>query len=126
MFLPRPTRRSGEIAMKRGLCALVVWFGASFGTTSLAVPQPFDFHAAVLDAGGSPRGIVAADFDGDGHLDFAAANFGSAPHDVSVWYGDGHGGFGRPEFLVVGAGPFSIAPGDVNHDGHPDLAVAVA
>jgi hypothetical protein len=29
-------------------------------------------------------------------------------------------------FLSVGKGPFSIAAGDVNHDGHPDLAVAVA
>lgn len=112
--------------MKRGLCALAVWFASSFGVPSFAVTQPFAFRAAVLDSGGNPRGIVAADFDGNGHLDFAAANFGSAPHDVSVWYGDGQGGFGRPEFLAVGAGPFSIAAGDVNHDGHPDLAVAVA
>jgi hypothetical protein len=108
--------------MTRVLCVFTLWLaGASF-----AGAQPFAFHAGVIGSGGSPRGIVAADFDGDGHLDFAAANFGSAPHDVSVWYGDGHGGFGRPEFHAVGAGPFSIAAGDVNHDGHPDLAVAVA
>jgi len=108
--------------MRRLLCAFTVWLaGASF-----AVAQPFTFSADAVASGGSPRGIVAADFDGDGHLDFAAANFGSAPHDVSVWYGDGHGGFSRPEFHAVGAGPFSIAAGDLNHDAHPDLAVAVA
>jgi VCBS repeat protein len=108
--------------MKHVLCAFTVWLaGASF-----AVAQPFAFHGGAVGSGGSPRGIVAADFDGDGHLDFAAANFGSAPHDVSVWYGDGHGGFSRPEFYAVGSGPFSIAAGDLDHDGHPDLAVAVA
>ena len=108
--------------MRPVLCAFTVWLaGASF-----AVAQPFAFSADGVASGGSPRGIVAADFDGDGHLDFAAANFGSAPHDVSVWYGDGRGGFSRPEFHAVGAAPFSIAAGDVNHDGHPDLAVAVA
>src|SRR4051812_34802309 len=108
--------------MKRVLCAFAVWLaGASF-----AISQTSTFQTSVINSGGSPRGIVAADFDGDGHLDFAAANFGSAPHDVSVWYGDGRGGFSRPEFYSVGSGPFSIAAGDVNHDGHPDLAVAVA
>jgi VCBS repeat protein len=108
--------------MRHVVCAFTIWLaGASF-----AVAQPFTFHGGAVGSGGSPRGIVAADFDGDGHLDFATANFGSAPHDVSVWHGDGHGGFNRPEFYSVGSGPFSIAAGDVNHDGHPDLAVAVA
>src|SRR4051794_35028732 len=85
-----------------------------------AVTQPFAFHDNSISSGGTPRGIVAADFDADGHLDFATANFASAPQDVSVWYGDGRGGFGRPEFHAVGAGPFSLAAGDFNHDGHPD------
>jgi len=114
--------RRQEKSMRHAVCAFAIWLaGASF-----AVAQPFAFHGGAVGSGGSPRGIVAADFDGDGHLDFAAANFGSAPHDVSVWHGDGHGGFNRPEFHAVGRGPFSIAAGDLNHDGHPDLAVAVA
>jgi VCBS repeat protein len=108
--------------MRHVVCALTIWLaGASF-----AVAQPFAFHGRSVGSGGNPRGIVAADFDGDGHLDFATANLGSSPHDVSVWHGDGRGGFDRPEFYAVGKGPFSIAAGDVNHDGHPDLAVAVA
>lgn len=108
--------------MRRVLLAFTVWLAAA----SFAMAQPFAFRANGIASGGRPRGIVAADFDGDGHLDFATANLGSAPHDVSVWHGDGHGGFSRPEFYSVGSGPFSIAAGDVNHDGHPDLAVAVA
>ena len=108
--------------MRHVLCALTIWLaGASF-----AFAQPFAFHGGSVGSEGHPRGIVAADFDGDGHLDFATANFGSSPHDVIVWHGDGNGGFDRPEFYAVGKGPFSIAAGDVNHDGHPDLAVAVA
>src|SRR4051794_22179843 len=108
--------------MRHVVCAFTIWLASA----SFAVAQPFVFHGGFVGSGGNPRGIVAADFDGDGHLDFAAANLGSSPHDVSVWHGDGHGGFDRPEFYAVGKGPFSIAAGDVNHDGHPDLAVAVA
>ena len=108
--------------MRHVVCALAIWLGGA----SFAVAQPFIFHGGSIGSGGNPRGIVAADFDGDGHLDFATANLGPSPHDVSVWHGDGHGGFDGPEFYAVGKGPFSIAAGDVNHDGHPDLAVAVA
>src|SRR5690349_16474305 len=67
--------------------------------TSVAGTPPFAFHFSVVESGGNPRGIVAADFDGDGHLDFATSNVGSSPRDVSVWYGDGHGAFGRSEFV---------------------------
>jgi hypothetical protein len=45
---------------------------------------------------------------------------------VSVLLGDGHGGFGAPMSFTTGAGPFSVAVGDFNGDGAPDLAVAAA
>src|SRR5439155_1336427 len=72
--------------------------------------------------------IAVDDFNGDGVPDLAAANDGPAPgHTVGrVWIllGRGDGTF---RFLVeygVGNDPRSVAVGDFNGDGKPDLAVA--
>ena len=40
--------------------------------------------------GRTPRAVVAADFNGDGHLDLAVANQDGF---VSILLGDGHGNF---------------------------------
>ncbi|MCU1384459.1 MAG: Na-Ca exchanger/integrin-beta4 [Acidobacteria bacterium] len=104
--------------------------GAAFASAQPLTVVPFDFvETASVSTHSEPRGIVAADFDLDGHLDFAVAGIGQPSHDVVIWFGDGHGSFGRPINIALnqpGAGPFSIAAGDLNHDGHPDLAVALA
>ena len=71
-----------------------------------------------------PVSIAVGDFNGDGILDLATANENSG--NVTVLLGNGSGGFipatGSP--FAVGAGPVSIAVGDFNSDGIPDLAVA--
>src|SRR3989442_6164844 len=43
---------------------------------------------------------------------------------VSILWGDGLGNFSAPQPLSVGIGPNSVAFGDFNGDGRPDLAVA--
>lgn len=112
--------------MKKIVATLVVWLAG----VALASAQPFKFvEAAPVSTHSEPRGLVVADFDLDGHLDFAVAGVDQPSHDVVIWFGDGHGSFGRPINITLnqpGAGAFSIAAGDLNHDGHPDLAVALA
>ena len=71
--------------MRPVLCAFTVWLAGA----SLAVAQPFAFSADGVASGGSPRGIVAADLDGDGHLDFAAANCRLGEHRVPSGIGGG-------------------------------------
>jgi hypothetical protein len=72
--------------------------------------------------GQSPRGLVAADFNGDGTLDLATANGDS--NDVSVLLSNGDGTFAPQTRLAAGAGPAAILAGDFCSDGRTDLAVA--
>jgi hypothetical protein len=71
--------------------------------------------------------IAVADFNGDGKLDLATANHSSTT--VSILLGNVDGTFTTPADYVVGSGswqswPSSVAVGDFNGDGKPDLAAA--
>ena len=77
-----------------------------------------------VTAGTSPSAVAAADFNGDGDQDFAVAN--NASNTVSVFLGNGAGGFTLKSSPGTGQGPESLAVGDFNGDGKPDLAVANA
>ncbi len=74
--------------------------------------------------GSMPRSVAAADFNADGKLDLVTANFGA--NTVTVLLGNGSGGFsaahGSP--FAVGSMPSSVAVGDLNGDGNPDLVIA--
>src|SRR5207249_2176990 len=55
------------------------------------------------------------------------ANFDAnllGPNTVSLLLGNGDGTFGEATAFGAGAGPISVAMGDVNGDGRPDLVVA--
>jgi hypothetical protein len=78
-----------------------------------------------IDVGRKPYvNVVAADLDGDGHIDLAMSNSGF--DTVSVFFGDGHGAFksAAQSPIAAGATPFMIAVADVNGDGRPDIVVA--
>jgi hypothetical protein len=68
--------------------------------------------------------VAVGDFNGDGTLDLAVANFGS--NTVSVLLGNGDGTFQAARAFPAGASPRAVAVGDFNGDGLPDLAVANA
>ena len=94
--------------------------GATFGTAT-----------TIANVGASnPRGVTAADLNGDGNLDIVYANITNSSGNVSgagvsVMLGNGAGGFAAPVTYLTGTGasPVTVSVADMNGDGRPDLVV---
>lgn len=96
-----------------------VLLGNGDGTFAPAAGSP-------ITVGAGPSGIVVANFNGDANQDFAVTNF--ADNTVSVFLGNGAGGFteapGSPIALGTNAvGPNALVTADFNGDGNADLAI---
>ena len=79
-------------------------------------------------AGPEPEYSVAVgDFNGDGIPDLVVTNVAfdeGDPNTVTVLLGNGDGTFQPAQNYAAGSNPFTVAVGDFNGDGVPDLAVA--
>jgi hypothetical protein len=98
-----------------------VYFGDGTGNWRLHRTLPEPLPGRTLPG----RAVLIGDLNHDGHLDLVAAfnRWG-----LYLYQGDGRGGFrgGSVDFLptqAFGSLAVSIALGDVNHDGHPDLVL---
>jgi hypothetical protein len=83
--------------------------------------QPYVDYAAGL----APSWAATADFNGDGKLDLAVADFGygETTATVSVLLGNGDGTFQPAATYDAGIGAYWVSVGDFNQDGKQDLAV---
>ena len=82
----------------------------------LTIAPAIDFSVGI-----DPQAVVAADFNNDGTLDLATANYSS----VSVRLGNGQGGFGNAQEFATGWWELSsISVADFNEDAKLDIVVA--
>ena len=97
--------------------SVTVLYGAGDGTFPRS--RLVTFNASVQ----SPRGIRAADVNGDGIVDLVITAYNS--NTVMTLLGDGTGGFpSGPGMTGYAPHPQGEAIGDFNHDGKADIAVA--
>lgn len=76
----------------------------------------------VFATGHNPVAMAIGDVDNDGRPDAVVANFND--NTVSLFRGDGFGGFDRTTTLAAGSGPIAVALNDLNRDGKLDLVIA--
>jgi hypothetical protein len=93
-----------------------VIFGAANGTLQSPASYP---------VGLTPGPPVLVDLNGDGVLDLVVAPSTGSSGNVSVLLGNGDGSFQAAVSLPAAAGAQSVAVGDFNGDGKPDLAVSI-
>jgi len=100
--------------------------GYSSGTLTLLTNNGYGVFGSntTCIVGGEPAKVIAADFNGDGHVDLASVNTGSGPNypgTISVLTNDGSGGLVLAATLDVGGRPLSFAAADINGNGKLDF-----
>ncbi len=74
--------------------------------------------------GSKPVALALGDLEGKGNQDIAVACYGSsvATRGIQILVNDGAGSYALGPLLATAAPPISVAVGDFNGDGHPDIA----
>ncbi len=95
-------------------------------TTSPGATTPSYAAKTDFTTGTTPYSVAIGDLNGDGRPDLAIANYSNS---VSVLLSTTTPGATMPSYaaktdFTTGASPYSVAIGDLNGDGRPDLAIA--
>jgi hypothetical protein len=118
-MLRYPRHLSG-VSLGVGLVTLLALLPCGAGATP---PVGFATH---VDYATGENGYVpaAADLNGDGHADILVPN--AADNTVSILLGYGDGTFAAGTDVAVGSGPISVAIGDLNSNGKPDMVSEIS
>jgi hypothetical protein len=112
------TARPARLAALVLFCvALAVAPGASGST-----PEVFGPAGGNYPLGQYPFFVTVGDLDGDSAKDLVVPNSGD--DTVSMFLGDGRGGFRGKRPLLVGTAPLVSAVADLDDDGRQDVAIA--
>jgi hypothetical protein len=98
-----------------------VFYNTGNGTFATQVAYAIAQTSSLAGALGMP-GLVAADLDGDGHLDLATA-WSNDDATIEILYNMGNGSFTHVSGPNAPSRPEAMATGDFDGDGRPDLAI---
>lgn len=98
-----------------GILSNIAFLPVGASTSSL------NFSSSTLSAGSEPFHMAQGDFNLDGKIDLAVANWSS--NTISIFMSNGDGTFQAAQNISVSSRPFSVTVSDFNGDGKPDLAV---
>ena len=105
--------------LRHSLAVLLFLVIGTLAATAVGFKTPVNYGVGTF-----PDSIVAGDFNRDGKLDLAVANYSDIK--VSVLLGNGDGTFQARMDYAVDYGGSSVAVGDFNHDGKLDLVVTTS
>ncbi|MFK7919643.1 MAG: FG-GAP-like repeat-containing protein, partial [Ilumatobacter sp.] len=115
------TRIIGRIAVLIALTAAATLVATHSGGAAAAAAA-FDGGTDITTTADGAQSVVAADLDGDGDIDLAAASF---EDDTISWYSNnGSGSFTASIVTTSANGAQSVTAGDFDGDGDIDLASA--